>query len=715
MQRLRRTSPFLALALGACSLAFAYASANAQAQGSLPAKANPLDTAAISRLYKAIWVDRSRDSTIYPLASRARQSFIGDSVYQVAERAGSYWGMKTALKISDISRRGRPEAKKAVLLRLAALAQAHGDTIMEGTSYGWIGRPDEQPLDSGIHYLRKAIETLRPTTDSGEFRYAHFLLLDRLWRKNDLYSLYTTAHDYLQSTRTNAGPYFTIAGYNALRHVHFRLGERDSSDRYMKRMRTLVDEIPSEWDKYLYFWPLMSAYLESGSADQEAIAYARKRLYIDVRAYRDHMWTSGALDTLRVNDRLTRYRDLEMEGGAAEYLGKLYLRGQRLDSAVYFLRIAHELTDPARPFSTADHFLGKAEFAIGDYRNARVHLENALNSLNAHATSEDLVLAHQYLFKLDSVDGQWEQAAAHLQLFMAHNDSLRKEERQNDLRAHLFAVQMKDEQDKAEAKRMMVQTDADNQRKLRNLGFGVAGIVLLLLGGLWRQRNRIAREKKRSEELLLNILPAEVAEELKAKGEADAKQIDQVTVLFTDFKGFTAMSEKLTAKELVADIHECFSAFDRIMEKYGIEKIKTIGDAYMAAGGLPTPNTTHALDVVKAAFEIRDFIAEGKAHKMAAGLPYFEIRIGIHTGPVVAGIVGVKKFAYDIWGDTVNIASRMESSGEVGQVNISESTYALVKNETGLTFTSRGKVQAKGKGEMEMYFVHRPQGGTVGH
>jgi len=217
----------------------------------------------------------------------------------------------------------------------------------------------------------------------------------------------------------------------------------------------------------------------------------------------------------------------------------------------------------------------------------------------------------------------------------------------------------------------------------------------------------LRQEKERSEELLRNILPEEVAAELKAKGSADAQLIEQVTVLFTDFKGFTEMSEKLTAKELVADIHECFSAFDRIMEKHGIEKIKTIGDAYMAAGGLPTPNTTHALDVIKAALEIRDFIAVGKARKVAAGLPYFEIRIGIHTGPVVAGIVGVKKFAYDIWGDTVNTASRMESSGEVGHVNISEATYELVKNDTGISFTPRGKVQAKGKGEMEMYFVKR--------
>ncbi|HRH37304.1 MAG TPA: adenylate/guanylate cyclase domain-containing protein [Flavobacteriales bacterium] len=254
----------------------------------------------------------------------------------------------------------------------------------------------------------------------------------------------------------------------------------------------------------------------------------------------------------------------------------------------------------------------------------------------------------------------------------------------------------------------------ESMRRTRNIYlFAGIGTVLLAIGlytrlrYVRRSREAIQKEKDISEDLLHNILPEEVAAELKAKGEAEAKLIDEVTVLFTDFKGFTAMSEKLSPKELVRDIHECFSAFDRIMEKHGIEKIKTIGDAYMAAGGLPIPNTTHATDVVKAALEIRDFINEGKALKIAKGLPFFEIRVGVHTGPVVAGIVGVKKFAYDIWGDTVNTASRMESSGSPGEVNISESTYQLIKNEKGFTFTERGKVSAKGKGELTMFFVDR--------
>jgi len=217
------------------------------------------------------------------------------------------------------------------------------------------------------------------------------------------------------------------------------------------------------------------------------------------------------------------------------------------------------------------------------------------------------------------------------------------------------------------------------------------------------QKKVVEAEKKKSDDLLLNILPAEVAEELKAKGTTTAKDFSEVTVLFTDFKNFTLMSEKLSAQELVNQINYCYSAFDNIITKHGIEKIKTIGDSYMCAGGLPVANTTNAEDTVSAALEIRDFMLAEKQKRESEGKPFFEIRIGCNTGSVVAGIVGIKKFAYDIWGDTVNIASRMESSGEPGKVNISGSTYKLVKDK--FKCEHRGKIEAKNKGMIDMYFV----------
>lgn len=205
---------------------------------------------------------------------------------------------------------------------------------------------------------------------------------------------------------------------------------------------------------------------------------------------------------------------------------------------------------------------------------------------------------------------------------------------------------------------------------------------------------------KRPDELLLNILPYETAQELKKNGSAAAKEFQQVTVIFTDFKDFTQIASRLLPQELVKELDDCFKVFDRIIDKYKIEKIKTIGDAYMAAAGLPVINQTHAEDTVRAAIEIRDFMLE---HKKKIGENGFEVRIGIHTGPVVAGIVGIKKFQYDIWGDTVNIAARMESNSEVGKINISQSTYEQVKDSFDCTY--RGEIEAKGKGLVKMYFV----------
>lgn len=251
--------------------------------------------------------------------------------------------------------------------------------------------------------------------------------------------------------------------------------------------------------------------------------------------------------------------------------------------------------------------------------------------------------------------------------------------------------------------RDLQEANLQRQKVVKNVFIGGFTVVLLFAGVFLTQRNRITKEKKRSDELLLNILPEETAEELKATGKAKTKSFDMVTVMFTDFKNFTQASEKLTAEELVNEINHCYSEFDKIITSHGIEKIKTIGDAYMCAGGLPVSNQTHPVDVIKAGLEMQQFIRKNMEERKLKGQPFFELRLGIHTGPVVAGIVGIKKFAYDIWGDTVNTASRMESSGETGKVNISGTTFELVKNT--FTCVHRGKIMAKNKGEIDMYFV----------
>lgn len=243
----------------------------------------------------------------------------------------------------------------------------------------------------------------------------------------------------------------------------------------------------------------------------------------------------------------------------------------------------------------------------------------------------------------------------------------------------------------------------------RSLGINV-GLTSALLGILFvtyafysqskkreKLNSALQKEKQKSDDLLLNILPSEVAEELKLSGQSAARQYNHVTVLFTDFVNFTGLSEQMTPTELVAEIHQNFTAFDAIIEKHGLEKIKTIGDAYLAVCGMPNESIDHAQRVAKAAIDICDFMANQNSK--------FQIRIGVHSGPVVAGIVGVKKYAYDIWGDTVNMASRMESSSEAGKINISAATYELIKDE--FTCVYRGKINAKNKGEVDMWYCNR--------
>ncbi len=220
---------------------------------------------------------------------------------------------------------------------------------------------------------------------------------------------------------------------------------------------------------------------------------------------------------------------------------------------------------------------------------------------------------------------------------------------------------------------------------------------------LVEKNNELAVEKKKSDDLLLNILPAETADELKNFGKTTARSYDAVTVLFVDIRNFSQIAESLSPEVLVSELDLCFKAFDSITVKYGLEKIKTIGDAYMAAGGIPESNAETASNVINAAIAMRDFTLEMREQRKALDDTFFEIRAGIHTGPIVAGVVGTKKFQFDIWGNTVNLAARMEQNSEPGKVNVSQTTYDLVKGK--FSAIHRGKIGAKNMGEVDMYFV----------
>jgi len=219
-----------------------------------------------------------------------------------------------------------------------------------------------------------------------------------------------------------------------------------------------------------------------------------------------------------------------------------------------------------------------------------------------------------------------------------------------------------------------------------------------------KQKLLVEEEKEKLETLLLNVLPESTVEELKVKGKATARNYRKVTVMFTDFKGFTKISESLTPTDLVSKLDGFFVKFDKIIEKYNVEKIKTIGDAYMCAGGIPIRNKSNPIDVVLAGLEIQRIMNEMKALTDGSNDPIWELRLGIHTGIIIAGVIGIKRFAYDIWGDTVNVASRVETNGEVGKVNVSQATYSEVRDYFVCEY--RGKIHAKNKGEIDMFFIH---------
>ena len=364
----------------------------------------------------------------------------------------------------------------------------------------------------------------------------------------------------------------------------------------------------------------------------------------------------------------------------------------------------------------------KDYYAVSDYLTymSAIYLKQNNNAVALNYALRSLELAQKFglkdqisnsnlkLSELYQLVGNPVEAFKHYKNHIIYRDSV----------TNLKSVQqMADLRTNYEVSQKQVEVDLLNQGKKNRQIIAISsaissGLVFLLAFGMFRRYKFIKKtnviieeEKNRSDSLLLNILPEETAQELKQNGKVLAKKFESVTVLFTDFEAFTQYAEKLPPEKLVESVDYYFSKFDTIMEKYDLEKIKTVGDCYMCAGGLPFPTKDHACKMVLAAFEIASFVKDSKNNNPLNDVR-FEIRIGINSGPVVAGVVGTKKFAYDIWGDTVNIASRMESNSEPGKINISENTYELIKDIFDCDY--RGEIEVKNRGMMKMYFVNNP-------
>jgi class 3 adenylate cyclase/tetratricopeptide (TPR) repeat protein len=390
-------------------------------------------------------------------------------------------------------------------------------------------------------------------------------------------------------------------------------------------------------------------------------------------------------------------------------MGVIYAKQGIDDLAIKKLKEAIALLEELKDYyGISDYLSTMADLyqRRNDWKTALVYSNRSFELAQKLGLKEQASKSSLLLSELYQINGNIPKSFDYYKTYIVYRDSINNldaVEKTADLRANF------------EISKKQVEVDLMNQQKKNQRIITISAIVSLVLVffiaiGLFR-RNRFIKktntiievEKKRSDDLLMNILPEETAFELKHNGKVQAKRYESVTVLFTDFVGFTHFAENLAPEKLVESIDYYFSKFDSIIEKYDLEKIKTSGDSYMCAGGLPFETADHAHKIIQVAQEILDFVNqsfENNAHHQTR----FEIRIGINTGPLVAGVVGTKKFAYDIWGDTVNIASRMETNSVPGKINISENTYQIIKDSFDCEY--RGEVEVKNRGIMKMYFVN---------
>lgn len=399
-------------------------------------------------------------------------------------------------------------------------------------------------------------------------------------------------------------------------------------------------------------------------------------------------------------------------------IGMVYAKQGNNDLAKVYISKAIQILEKVKDYYAISEYLiymSDIYLTQNDWITSLSYAKRSLDLAQKYRLKEQISNSNLKISELYQKAGNHRESFTYYKNYITYRDSvtnLKSVQQMADIRTNYEVSQKQVEVD-------LLEKDSEIQKlkekKQQNIIYATAislFLIVIITIGFYRRYKFVKRtnsiieeEKNRSNTLLLNILPEETALELKKNGKVLAKKFESVTVLFTDFERFTHYAEKLSPEKLVESIDFYFSKFDAIMEKYNLEKIKTVGDAYMCAGGLPFPTGDHAYKMVLAALEIARFVDASKELN-AQNQTRFKIRIGINTGPIVAGVVGIKKFSYDIWGDTVNIASRMESNSEPGKINISEYTYQIIKNDFECEY--RGEIEVKNKGMMKMYFVNNP-------
>ena len=494
--------------------------------------------------------------------------------------------------------------------------------------------------------------------------------------------------------------------YNSIARVYSQLGKKDLVLATFNRVLKLYTEINNKQGIGMALSNISFSYFNSGKMDS-AIFYAQK----SINTYKetaDKRGLAAAYENLSVaymsQKKFREYitaimnaYDLFKKLGSITNIAGCQIRIGEFFSAIAGDTITNLIVDGEWIPSGKTARLKKSEY----------YFRLALEGYKKTGASDIIKVLQDLSLTLEDI-GNYKDALKYYKEYTRINDSVFSNEDKIKIEKleTQRALDLKDKQIKID--------ELEVEKKRNETGFFIAGILLLLvIIGIVLRNNRIQKqtnkllngEKQRSDDLLLNILPAEVAEELKNKGSAEAKLYDNVTVMFTDFVNFTKAGETMEPAELIGELDICFKAFDNILYKYNTEKIKTIGDAYLAVSGLPVANLNHAKELLSAAIEINEFM-QNRRKKL--GDKTFDIRIGIHSGNVVAGIVGLKKFAYDIWGDTVNTAARMEQNSQPGRINISQVTYDLVKDEFECSF--RGELPVKNKGKLNMYFLENKRG-----